>query len=153
MVRHFVSKKEGRLVREMVLKYGIDIPADGIEVDERKGEKCYFINGKPALYMGETVIPTLFLINEFHPARNNVTVDDGAVPHIVNGSDVFAQGITSIDQGISQGDLVFIRNLKGSYIAVGTAKRSSSEIISDRRGPAIALLHYPGDTIMKKFYS
>ncbi len=153
LVRHFVSKKEGKLVREMVSKYGIAIPADGIEVDERRDEKCYFINGKPAVYVGETVIPTLFLINEAHPSRNNVTVDDGAVPHIVNGSDVFAQGITSIDPGIGQGDLVFVRNLKGQYIAVGTAKRSSSDIAADKKGQAITLLHYPGDSIMKKFYS
>lgn len=148
-----MSKKEGKLVRDMMSKYGIEISADGIEVDERKGEKCYFISGKPAVYVGESIIPTLFLINEAHPSRNNVTVDDGAVPHIVNGSDVFAQGIVSIDQGINQGDMVFIRNLKGQYIAVGMARRGYADIIANKKGQAISLLHYPGDSIMKKFYS
>lgn len=152
MGRHFVSKKEARQVHDMVSPFGIELLPDGIEVDERKGEKCYFVSGKPYVYAGERVIPTLFLLNDIHPGRFNVTVDDGAVPHIVNGSNVFAQGITQMDVDISAGDQVFIRNTKGQYIAVGIAEKSYAEIMANKKGQVIQLIHYPGDKIMKKFY-
>lgn len=151
--RHFVSRKEARDVHDTLMGMGIDLPPDGIEIDQRKGEKCYFGSGKPYLYVGESTVPTLFLINDFHPSRGNVTVDDGAVPHIINGSNVFAQGITEMDPAIKKGDMVYIRNRSNQYIAVGVADRDASDIMENKKGQVITLMHFPGDKILKKFYS
>lgn len=153
MARHFVSKKEVKSLQESLNELGLELGNRSVEIDERKGEKCYFINGKPCVYISDRVIPTLFLLNDIKPARRYVTVDDGAVPHVINGANVFAQGITDIDPEIQEGVMVFIRNTGLQYIAVGISSRSAADIMKDQKGEAIILLHFPGDKIMKTFYS
>ncbi len=153
MARHFVSKKDVKMLKESLSKLGITLEATSIELDERKGEKCYFVNGKPYVYVGNMVIPTLFLLNDTMPEKMYVTVDDGAVPHIINGANVFAQGITEMDPEIVENSMVFIRNAKKQYIATGISSRSATEIMENKKGEAITLIHFPGDKIMKTFYS
>lgn len=152
MARHFVSKKDVKILKESLLSLGISLPESAIEVDERKGERCYFVGGKPYVYVADRTIPTLFLLNEVKPDKMNVTVDDGAVPHIINGANVFAQGITEMDPEISESSMVFIRNNKYQYIGVGISRKSATEILADKKGEAITLIHFPGDKIMKTFY-
>ncbi len=151
MARHFVSKKDVKGLKESLNSLGISLPEVSVEVDERKGEKCYFVNGKPYVYVSDRVIPTLFLLNEIQPDMMCVTVDDGAVPHIINGANVFAQGITQMDPNIKENSVVFIRNGKNQYVGVGISKKSTSEIMENKKGEAIVLIHYPGDKIMKTF--
>ncbi len=153
MARHFVSKKDVKVLRESLSKLGITLETTSVEVDERKGEKCYFVNGKPYVYVGEKIIPTLFLLNDTMPDKMYVTVDDGAVPHIINGANVFAQGITEVDPNVEENSMVFIRNSKKQYIAAGISERSASDIMGNKKGEAIVLIHFPGDKIMKTFYS
>ena len=151
MARHFVSKKDIKALRESLGELGISLPDVPVEVDERKGEKCFFVNGKPYVYVSDRMIPTLFMLNELQPDHKCVTVDDGAVPHIINGANVFAQGITEMDPDITENSMVFIRNSKKQYIGVGLSKKSTPEIMGDKKGEAIILIHYPGDKIMKVF--
>lgn len=152
MARHFVSKKDAKALKESLSVLSLTLPDTAIEIDERKGEKCYFVGGKPYVYVSARTIPTLFLLNETKPERMYVTVDDGAVPHIINGANVFAQGIVDLDPEIAEESMVFIRNSKEQYIAVGISKRSASDILADKKGEAITLIHFPGDKIMKSFY-
>lgn len=152
MARHFVSKKDVKALKESLSNLGITLPDSNIEVDERKGEKCFFVGGKPYVYVSDRTIPTLFLLNEVKPDKMNVTVDDGAVPHIINGANVFAQGITDMDSGIVADSMVFIRNNRDQYIGVGISRKSAEEILANRKGEAITLIHFPGDRIMKTFF-
>lgn len=151
MARHFVSKKEVKSLRESLQKVGIDLPDVSVEVDERKGEKCFYVDAKPYVLISGDIIPTLFLLNDLKPEKMYVTVDDGAVPHIINGANVFAQGITDLDMDIMEGSMVFIRNTRKQYIAVGKSTKPAVEIMENKKGEAITLLHYPGDKIMKAF--
>lgn len=151
MARHFVSKKDAKALRESLNILGIAFPDVPVEVDERKGEKCYFVNGKPYVYVSDRVIPTLFLLNDIQPDLMYVTVDDGAVPHIINGANVFAQGITQMDPEIKENSMVFIRNNRKQYVGVGISRKSAGEIMEEKKGEAIILIHYPGDKIMKTF--
>lgn len=152
MARHFVSKKDVKNLKVSLEKIGIVLENSSVEVDERKGEKCYFVNGKPYVYVSGNTIPTLFLLNDIRPEKMYVTVDDGAVPHIINGANVFAQGIAEIDPDIGENQMVFIRNTKMQYIAVGISKKSASDIMGNKKGEAITLVHFPGDKILKTFY-
>ncbi len=151
MARHFVSKKDVKALRESLNALGISLPDVSVEIDERKGEKCYFVNGKPYVYVSDRVIPTLFLLNEIQPELMYVTVDDGAIPHIINGANVFAQGIIQMDPEITENSMVFIRNSRKQYVGVGLSKKSASEIMENKKGEAITLIHFPGDKIMKAF--
>ncbi|HLH85831.1 MAG TPA: DUF1947 domain-containing protein [Thermoplasmataceae archaeon] len=151
MARHFISKKESRNLAVSLSFLGLSVPEDGLEVDQRKGEECYFYRGKPYVYHGEQVIPTLYMLNDQKPHNRIVKVDDGAVPHVVNGANVFAQGIISMDQDIKEGDMVFVANSSGTFIAVGIAVRDAKAVLGDKKGTAVKIIHHPGDRIMQTF--
>lgn len=155
MAKHFISKKELKSLKQKVESLGLDsgILKD-VQIEEIKEEKCYFIDKRPFVYErdGDEVIPTLFLLNELKPEKSCVSVDDGAVPHVMNGANVFAQGITFVDPEVAEGDLVFVKNKDDVFIAVGIAGRSASEIMNDKKGEAVRLIHFPNDKIFKTFY-
>lgn len=150
MARHFISRKETKNLVQMCEKINIDALAwDKVEIDEHRDEKLYYVNSKPYVYIkGDTMIPTLFLLNDTKPENFSITVDDGAVPHVMNGASVFAQGIVSMDMNIRKDSMVFIRDLKNRYIAVGIAERSAEEVMNDRKGSAARIIHHPGDKIL-----
>lgn len=153
--KHFISKKELKNLKERVEAFGLDPSSlEGVEIEEVKDERCYFVNKKPFVYEKgkETTIPMLFFLNEIKPEKRYVSVDDGAVPHIMNGANVFAQGITEIDPEVKENDMVFIRNKDSVYIGVGISERGASQIMDDKKGEAIRLIHYPNDKIFKTFY-
>lgn len=151
MPRHFISRKEAKTVIAAANELGLVLPEGSMEVEERKKEKCYYIGGKPCLFFADIVFPTLLLLNEIKPARHSLTVDKGAVPHIIKGANVFAQGIVSIDPDLQKDEIVFIRDETGNYIAVGKATRSASDIMSQKKGEAATLIHYPNDRIIQEF--
>jgi len=153
MARHFVSKKEQKKVKDELRSMGIDLGDKEIELDQRKDSRCYFVDGKPYLYVSDKTIPTLFLLNDIKPKTNVVVVDDGAIPHVVNGANVFNKGIIQFGDGVKAGDLVFISDQRGNFVAVGEASISSQEFSKSNPGVAIRTIHYPGDRIMKEFYS
>lgn len=152
MPKHFISKKEAKELQKKLEDLNIDIgKLDKIEVDEIKGEKCFFVDKKPYVYEKDKVVPLLFLLNDFKPSRKYVTVDDGAVPHIMNGANVFAQGILEMDSDIAKDDMVFVKNKNNVFIAVGFAERDALHIMEEKKGEAIRLVHYPNDKIFKTF--
>lgn len=156
MPKHFISKKDLKVLKEKIRGFGLDTSSmDRVEVEEIKDEKCFFINKKPYIYekQGEAVVPTLFMVNEVKPESKYVDVDDGAVPHVINGANVFAQGITRMDMSISRGDMVFIRNRENVFIAVGISTKDAAEIMGEKKGEAVKIIHYPDDRIFKTFYS
>ncbi|AKA48094.1 hypothetical protein IX51_02145 [uncultured archaeon] len=155
MPKHFISKKELKSLKDRVDQLGLDPETlANVEVEEIKDEKCYFVDKKPFIYEKgkEAFVPTLFLLNEARPSAAYVSVDDGAVPHVMNGANVFAQGITEIDMKVKTGDMVFVRNKDGIFLAVGIAERDAREIMENRKGEAVKLIHYPDDRIFKTFY-
>lgn len=155
MPKHFISKKDLKVLKEKVSLIGLSTSIlNGVEVEEIKDEKCFFVNRKPFVYEkpGEIIIPTLFMLNDLKPESKYVGVDDGAVPHIMNGANVFAQGITDMDMSIKAGDVVFVRNKDRVFIAVGIAERDAVDIIDNKKGEAVKLVHYPDDRIFKAFY-
>ncbi len=152
MSRHVVSRRDLKDIQGRVDALGIgSIPLDGMEVEENRDEKIYYANGKPIIYFKDFMVPTLFFINGTKPATKWVTVDNGAVPHITNGANVFAQGISDMDRNVQKGDMVFIKNPEGIFIAVGISEMSGEEIMKNRKGEAIKTIHYPGDKIFRAY--
>ena len=153
MARHFISRKEAKSILNSAAEIGLTIPPGNMEVEEKKKNRCYYIDGKPCLFLTETLIPTLLTLNDLKPEARTVTVDDGAVPHIMRGANVFAQGIINLDPDISSGNTVFVRDSRKNYIAVGVATRSGPDIMNDRKGEAVKILHYPDDPLIQEFSS
>ena len=117
-----------------------------IEIDSNKKNEIYYFGGKPIFYNG---VPTLYLINYLKVRTHTVTVDSGAVPHIMNGSNLFAPGIVEMDPDIKKGDMVFIKTIDGLYIAIGEANEDGTSIMESKKGEAVKILHYLNDKIMK----
>lgn len=90
-------------------------------------------------------IPVLLAANSLPLKR--ITVDMGAVSHIVNGADVMKPGIVKVDEGITQGDIVGIEDEKNhKLIAVGEALEGRGTLKSGG-GKAVKNLHYVGDKL------
>jgi PUA-domain protein len=147
MSRHILSKKDYKNFMQRLQHFNIDgTSMADIEVDSNKKNEIYYFSGKPIFYNG---IPTLYLINYLKIGTHTVTVDNGAVPHLMNGSNLFAPGILEMDPEIKKGDMVFIKNREGLYIAIGKSNDDASNIMLSRKGEAVKILHYLNDRIMK----
>ena len=101
------------------------------------------------IYEGKPFL-TVRGLHKFRPERRFVTVDMGAVKFVTNGADVMGPGITEADDGISEGDLVWIRDEKNRRpLAVGVALRDTEGIRMKDKGKTVMMLHYVGDKLWK----
>jgi len=63
-----------------------------------------------------------------------ITIRDSAVDAICHGADLAAPGILTIESGIKRGDLVALMTKRGELVALGTAQKSSEEILNAENG-------------------
>ncbi len=107
------------------------------------------VDGVPAFFEYEDrIYPTVLLLLNHPIEERYVTVDMGAVKHVLNGANVFAAGIVDADPKISPGDAVYVRDEKyAKPLAVGIAQMNGEEMVSSRSGVAVKTLHYYGDKI------
>ena len=128
--------------------FGEDEPVDSAEGPDF--DVIYVANDILGLvYEGQPFL-TVRGLQKYRPERRYVTVDMGAVKVVTNGADVMGPGITEADDGISVGDMVWIRDEKNRVpLAVGVALRDTEGIRSKEKGKAIQMLHYVGDKLWK----
>ena len=94
--------------------------------------------------------PTVYLLLKNPVDKNYVTVDMGAVKHVLNGANVFSPGIVECDKNIKNGDCVYVRDEKYKKpLAVGIAQMSCEDMLKKEGGVAIKNVHYYGDKIYK----
>ncbi|MHB8360293.1 MAG: DUF1947 domain-containing protein [Thermoplasmataceae archaeon] len=140
MSRHVISKKETKELNSRFHEIGVDAPFisdNQIELEEKKGKKVYFIKKIPIAVEAPSFYPTVELLEAIKPDFRNITIDDGAVPRILGGARLFAQGIVNMDNAIKKSDMVFIRDMSGKYIAIGISLSDAEKIMSDKKGPAV----------------
>jgi PUA domain protein len=143
MSRHVVSKKEMKELYGRLRDIGLDAPfitENQIEVEEKKGKKLYYISKIPIALEAPDFYPTVELLDAIKPGFKNITIDNGAVPRILGGAKLFAQGIVEMDMGIKAEDTVFIRGIDGRYVAVGKASLDADKIMETKKGPAAEIL-------------
>ncbi|MFW9903597.1 MAG: PUA domain-containing protein [Candidatus Thorarchaeota archaeon] len=109
----------------------------------KEHEVCFFL-------FENQYLPSIQFIREY-PLIDIpiVKVDEGAVKHILNGADIFTQGITSVNRSFDIGSIVLVSNPQGAVLAIGKSLKSSDELLK-LKGKAINNIHYLGDTIWKK---
>lgn len=114
---------------------------DGIEMVFVDEAACFF-------YCDNNIFFTLKGLEKYRPKEHFVVVDMGAVKFVTNGADVMTPGIVDADEGIVEGDQVWIcdeRNHKP--LAVGIAILSGPGMKSEKKGKAITIIHYVGDKL------
>ncbi|MBU5537186.1 MAG: RNA-guided pseudouridylation complex pseudouridine synthase subunit Cbf5 [Candidatus Aenigmatarchaeota archaeon] len=71
------------------------------------------------------------------PHVKKVFVKDSAVDALCNGSPLYPNGITRIQEGISKGELVAVMTLKEELIALGISKMTSEEMLNRKTGISV----------------
>lgn len=90
--------------------------------------------------------PTLHLLREKPINFASVQVDQGAVTHVLNGADIFTQGITSVDREFEKDSMVVVINPQNTVICLGKSLMSSEDLLKVK-GKGIMNIHFLGDDI------
>ncbi|MCD6188629.1 MAG: RNA-binding protein [Thermococcus sp.] len=162
-IKHPISKKEvKKIIGEMAKIFGEEVAGkliskkDHVLVGEfDKTTQILFINGKPRFIRREGLIfplvITLYELSDKEDLRKwkrRVVVDQGAVPYILNGADVMAPGIVDADEGIKEGDFVFVVEEEyGRPLAIGIALMDGKTMKEKTKGKAVKIIHHAKDKI------
>lgn len=121
--------------------------------------EVYVIGRNPILLklQENLFIPTINILNnKVKEILPKVVVDNGAVPHIINGADVMAPGIIEIKDFFDENDIVQIVECnRNMTIAIGKALLPSTILHATKHGKVIRNLHHIGDKIwesLKQFF-
>ena len=151
MKRRRLRKKEAKRVAEEMRQYGFEVQGDMDEV-EFKTLKVILVDSEPLLleFDGRHYF-TLFGLLRFRPEKGKVTVDNGALPYIMNGADVMKPGIVYADENIKESDFVYVTvEGKESPIAVGVALVDGPDMMGEK-GKAVRTIHHLKDDIWNFF--
>ena len=125
-----------------------------VEVETVKSSEIIFVDGQPVAFKREgKFVPVLtnMLALEKMP---RITVDMGAVPHVVGGADIMAPGIRRVDGSFGERDLVVIVDEKyGKFLSVGRSMLASEPLASAKKGKVIVNIHYVGDPVWETIKS
>lgn len=82
-----------------------------LEKGEIGGEEVVLVDGRPLLSkFGETFFPNVLGALELDlGSKRSLVVDQGAVPHVINGADIMAPGVVEADDSMKEGDLALVR--------------------------------------------
>jgi PUA domain protein len=77
-----------------------------------------------------------------------VIVDMGAVRFVTGGADVMRPGIVEIDEAISKGEYVVVKDERNRMpLAICIANHPGAEMRSMEKGKVLVNIHYVGDEL------
>jgi PUA-domain protein len=158
--RHFLKTKEAEAFlnraseKIVALEQIVKAKAD-VELIQTEFAEIYLINGKPLLAKSEeNVFPTL-VFSEFLASSPKVLIDMGAIPHVCNGANIMAPGITHFEGEFKKGDFVLVADEKhGKPIAIGEIIYDADVAENVGQGVVVRNVHFVGDKVwnfIKKF--
>ncbi|MBU0470883.1 MAG: RNA-binding protein [Nanoarchaeota archaeon] len=143
------TRLKSKEINRFLADYKVNLTKkDQVELWEGE-QKIIIVNGVPSFfYYEEKVIPTLRYLQNHLDCLKNITVDMGAIKHIINGADVMRPGIVEIDEGFEKDDFIVIVDKNNQKpLAVGIALLNSEELKKTNSGKVIKNIHYVGDKI------
>ncbi len=139
-------KKYSKELKEKLGDSPFDPEAPVDIADTREGEVIIVDRKLVATFFDGEVFPTIKGFLEIDATKRFVTVDMGAVEFVYNGADIMAPGIVEADKNISEGDLVWVREVEHEKpLAVGKALTQGKEMIESEEGKVVKNLHHVGD--------
>ena len=112
----------------------VDKVAKAIEVKNSDNERFTFL--------------TLRGFLEHNDAAKWVEVDHGAIPFLMNGADCMVAGVQAADEDITEGELVWIRDMTHKKpLAIGWSTMEGQEMAAATKGKGIKTLHWVGDEL------
>ncbi|MHA1948203.1 MAG: PUA domain-containing protein [Candidatus Hodarchaeales archaeon] len=117
--------------------------------DDKRGKDYIFdINQQISFFSYKDLfLPSLMFIRKY-PELDipTVQVDAGAVKFVINGADIFTQGIVSCSQDFDENTIIVILNPQNAALSLGSSLMKSSDLLT-KKGRGIVNLHYLGDKI------
>ena len=123
-----------------------------VKYDEQKNKKYLLNKAQNITFFSfeNMYLPTLKFIREHSELEfPSVQVDEGAVKFVINGADIFSQGIVKCLEDFSENAIVTIINPQDSVLSLGKSLFSSKDLL-DAKGKSIINLHYLGDNIWEE---
>ena len=119
-----------------------------------KSSEVIFIDGQPVAFRREGhLVPVLTYMAALEKMPR-VTVDMGAVPHVVGGADIMAPGIRKVEGTFGEGKLVVVIDEKyGKFLSVGRSLLASDALVATKKGKVIVNIHYVGDPVWETIKS
>lgn len=148
--RHPLKDKKIEELREKINnEFNQDLltQKNNVEIGQFLDKEVILIDGVPCFFKKDKrFIFSLHGVNKLKPPKKHVTVDMGAVEYIANGADVMSPGIIDADKGIEEDDQVWVRDERHNKpLAIGIAKIDGEQMIQQKQGKAIKILHFVGD--------
>ncbi|NPA47805.1 MAG: DUF1947 domain-containing protein [Thermococci archaeon] len=161
--RHPVGRREVKaILNSLIEMFGEDVASNFLRKKDRvevakfdRITDVIFVNGKPTFIKRKDLIfPLVAALYDISERENlklwkrRVVVDEGAVPHILNGADVMAPGVVDADEGIREGDLVFVIEQKyGRPLAIGIALEDGRKMVEMSKGKVVKVIHHAKDKL------
>jgi PUA-domain protein len=125
-----------------------------VETEMVKSSEVIFVDGQPVAFKREGQFVPVLTNTVALEKMPRVTVDMGAVPHVVGGADIMAPGIRKVEGSFGEKQLVVIVDEKhGKFLSVGSTLLGSEALASTKKGKVIANLHYVGDPVWETIKS
>ena len=119
-----------------------------VETETVKNSEVIFVDGQPVAFKRDDALAPVLSNASALEKMPRVTVDMGAVPHVVSGADIMAPGIRRVQGSFGEKQLVVVVDEKhGKSLAIGLSLLDSEELAGTKKGKVITNLHYVGDPI------
>jgi PUA-domain protein len=119
-----------------------------VETEVVKNSEVIFVDGEPVAFKRDGQLIPVLTNSSALDKMPRVTVDMGAVPHVVGGADIMAPGVRSVNGSFGEKRLVVVIDEKhGKALAVGLSLFDSGTLSTTKKGKVVVNLHYVGDLI------
>lgn len=119
-----------------------------VETEMVKSSEVIFVDGQPVAFRMEGHFVPVLTNAPALEKMPRITVDMGAVPHVVGGADIMAPGIRKVEGAFGQGDLIVVVDEKhGKFLSVGRSLLASEALVATKKGKVIENIHYVGDPV------
>ena len=125
-----------------------------VETETVKSSEVIFVDGVPVAFKREDQLVPVLTNNSALEKMSRVTVDMGAVPHVVGGADIMAPGIRKVEGSFHEKSLVVIVDEKhGKFLSIGRSLLTSEALAGTKKGKVITNIHYVGDPVWETIKS
>lgn len=150
--RHRLKSREIKKIQndlQNTFNYAFFDEKSSVEIGDIEGTKIILVDDIPCFIVHENrIVFTLHGLYRYRPRGKFVVVDMGAIKFVTNGADVMTPGIVDADKDINESDQVWICDEKHHRpLAVGIALMNGEQMITERKGKAVRLIHYVGDRL------
>jgi PUA-domain protein len=125
-----------------------------VETEMVKNSEIIFVDGVPVAFKREAQFVPVLTNTVALEKMPRITVDMGAVPHVVGGADIMAPGIRRVEGSFDEKQLVVIVDEKhGKFLSIGSSLLGSEALAATKKGKVISNIHYVGDPVWETIKS